>query len=157
EDVAAVGVLQGEVRVLFDKEDRDALRVQFADHGEDSPHDEWCEPEARFVKQQQPWSAHQGTRDGEHLLFAAGERACRLLPALAQDREERELPLDVLANLRAITAGVRTHLQIVEHAEAREHPPPLRTLRDAHAYRLIRAYLRDVSPLIMDLTHNRSE
>ena len=37
------------------------------------PGDQRCQSHGRFIEQQQPRPAHEGTADGEHLLFTAGE------------------------------------------------------------------------------------
>ena len=70
---------QGVEGVLFDEEDSEALiAVERADDIEDLAHDERREAERGFIEQQKARAAHQRAGDGEHLLFAARERAAAL-------------------------------------------------------------------------------
>ena len=75
------------LRVLLHEHNRDALFVELFDDVEDIAHDQRCKTQRRLVQQQNLRVCHQRAPDGEHLLFAAGERAGNLLCALAENRE----------------------------------------------------------------------
>ena len=97
QDVAVGGDFQGEIGVLLDEQDGDALGAVdlhdlFKNRGDEARGD----AERGFVEHQEFRAAHERAADGEHLLFAAGERAGGLLEALFQAGEERE---DVFASL----------------------------------------------------------
>ena len=51
------------------------------------------------------------------------------MQALLEAREEREHALEILGKMRGF-GGRGSHLQILEHAHAREDAAPLRRLRD---------------------------
>src|SRR5438552_158075 len=77
--VAATGHVQGHVRILLHEQDRRALGVDLADDLKNLRHDHRCEPQRRFVEQQQFRPRHQCPRDRQHLLFAATERPTDLI------------------------------------------------------------------------------
>src|SRR6266851_8910621 len=76
---------------------------------------------------------HQRAADRQHLLLAAGERAGVLTCALAQSREQRVDPFDVLVDLarRRLAADERAHRQVLPHRHPAEDPARLGYERDA--------------------------
>src|SRR5206468_11066372 len=88
------------------------------------------EPERRLVEQEQAWAQHERARDGQHLLFAAGERARDLPPSLAQDREVLVDALEVVAP-RALPPRVGAEAQVLLHRQADEGAAALGHVGDA--------------------------
>ena len=76
EHVAVVRDFEREVGVLFDEQDGDAvLAVDLDDLFENRFHEQRRDAERRLVEHEEFRLAHQRAADGEHLLFAAGQRA----------------------------------------------------------------------------------
>ena len=146
-DIAAVRELQRMEGVLLDQEHGEAvLRVEVADGAENLLRDQRREAERGLVEQQQARAAHQRAADRQHLLLAAGQRAAALAHALLQQREQRE---DALRgrrrNRRRWVGDGRAHLQVFQHAHAREDAPAFRRLRDAQPRDLVRRQCGDVA------------
>src|SRR5438552_621300 len=68
-----------------------------------------------------------------------------LVPPLLEPRKELEDAVAVLADPAPILALEGAHLEVLEHAHAREEPPPLRRLRDAHLHDLVGRRRGDVA------------
>src|SRR5713226_8337355 len=83
-DVDAVTDLERQRHVLLHEEDGHALAVEHADDLVDLSHHAGHEPFRRLVEEDHLRLEHHGARDGEHLLFAARQRAPCLVPSLAQ-------------------------------------------------------------------------
>lgn len=66
-----MGDLERLVRVLLYEEDRGAVAVDLLNDVEDLLDDDRRKTQRRLVQQQKPRAPHDGTRDGEHLLFTA--------------------------------------------------------------------------------------
>src|SRR5205085_1107495 len=115
EDVPAIGDGERRLRHLLDDQEREAVVTQTRERLEYLGHETRRQPERRLVEQQQPGPRHQRTRDREHLLLAARERAGELVLALAQDRKVPDVPLDVRVDLR-VTTAVGAEPQVVPHA-----------------------------------------
>src|SRR5882672_5411638 len=129
--IGAARDLEREGDVLLDQEDGEAALVQDADGMQYLLHDQRREAERGLVEHDQLGVAHQAAADGEHLLLAAGERAGELVAALAEAREHGE---DVLEGAHGPVASAwkeRSHLEVLEHAQAGEDLPALRDLADA--------------------------
>lgn len=124
-DVAVVGQGQRRLCVLFDEQDRHALGLELDDRLHDLLHHDRGEPHRRLVEHQQLGLGHQRAPHGEHLLFAAGEGARRLLPSFSQDGEEVVGALDVLLDALLVVPEERSELEILEDREAREDVPAL--------------------------------
>ena len=75
DDDDVVGEVEGELDVLLDEHDRQALRLEPGDRAADIGDDLRGEPLGRLVHQQHARVAHQRPADGQHLLLAAGEQA----------------------------------------------------------------------------------
>src|SRR5581483_1817224 len=87
---------------------------------------------------------HQGARDGEHLLLAAGELVAEVRPALFEAREE-------LMDLRqAPRPAARGDAEVLLHGERREDLALLRAPADPEARALVGGQARDVAPLPQD-------
>ena len=88
EDVTVMGDFEGEVGVLFDEENGDALGfVDLDDFLENGFDEERGDAEGGFVEHEEAGLAHEGAADGEHLLFAAGKGAGDLFVAFLEARE----------------------------------------------------------------------
>ena len=77
------------------------FRVDGLDQREQLLDQERGEAERRLVEDQQPGLGHQAAADGEHLLFAAGQRAGALALPFGEPREDREHPARGFASRRA--------------------------------------------------------
>src|SRR5437899_9714178 len=93
EEVGMVGEVERRRHVLLDEQDADALlAVDRTDDAEDLADDERREPERGLVQEQEPRPHHERTRDGEHLLPAAGEAPADLAPPPTGPRKVAENP-----------------------------------------------------------------
>ena len=141
--VGPVGHGEGHLRVLLHEQYRGAVLVQAADYIEYLLHKDGREAHGGLVEHQQLGAAHQRAADGEHLLFAAGERARHLAAALLQARELREHFFQVLVHAGA-AAGIGAHLQILLYGHLQEDAPALRHLGQAALHDLVRRQAADV-------------
>jgi hypothetical protein len=92
-----------EVRVLFDEQDGQAeFAVDLDDLFENGLHEDRCDAEARFVEHQALRLAHERAADGEHLLFAAAERAGGLLLALLAAAERCRRLIEIFGEIALI-------------------------------------------------------
>jgi hypothetical protein len=117
EDVAVVRDRECHVRVLLHEQHRGPLSIDLNDQVADLLHDERCEPERRFVEQQQPRLRHEGAPDGEHLLLPAGEVASDLRAPFSEHGEQSVDALEALWDDTAVVPGAPRHAG----------SPPLRT------------------------------
>ena len=116
DDIGAVGVLHGEPGVLFHQQNRHPFGIELADDGEDIPDDQRRQTEARFIQQQQTGAAHERPGNGEHLLFAAGERAGVLAAPLLQPGEALVHPLHVLPDPGLVMPNIGAQQQEIGRA-----------------------------------------
>src|SRR5215472_10617851 len=123
EHVGVVRDLERLPRVLLDHQDGETARVDLLDLLEQALDDLRRQAERGLVHEQQPWLGDQGSRDGQHLLLAPGQRAGELAPALAQAREQLEQMVDARAERGAVPARERPQLEIFVDAEGREELP----------------------------------
>ncbi len=79
------------------------------------------EAERGLVEHEELRIAHERAADGEHLLFAAGERAGALLEPFLQARENAEDVLTVLRVERRVVLQVRAHREIFVHGQVGEN------------------------------------
>ena len=129
---------QREVSVLFDQQDRRALRIDLAQDGEDRLYHQRREAERGLVEQQQARARHQRPADGEHLLFTAAQRRSGLAQAVGEYRKELEHTLQRGADLGAVAALVGAELEIFAHGQIAEHLPAFRNVADAGAHDRVR-------------------
>src|SRR6478736_2080657 len=88
--------------------------------------------------------SHERAADRNHLLLATGERSRALLLSFRESGKERVDPLEVAAELRAVTALEGAHLEVLEHGHAREEFAALGRLRDAEPNDVVRRLAGDV-------------
>ena len=86
--IAFMGDLQGEIGVLLDHEDRDALAVDRGDQFEHAIDEERRQAHGRLVHAEQARAAHQRARHRDHLLLAARQRAGALIEPLGDARKQ---------------------------------------------------------------------
>src|SRR5687768_3206695 len=94
--------------ILLDHEQRDTLLLETADIVEYLRHDARRKAERGLVQHQEARPRHHRARDRQHLLLAARQRACELPAALAEDRKQPEIFLDVTADTVRVAPGRRT-------------------------------------------------
>src|SRR5229473_3752567 len=78
DDDDIIGEIERELDVLLDQDDRLAFRLELRDGASDLGHELRCQPFGGLVHQQHARIAHESACDRQHLLLAAGERACDL-------------------------------------------------------------------------------
>jgi hypothetical protein len=72
EHVAVMGDLERKIGVLLDQQDRQSKRsIDLEDLLKNCLNKDRRDSERRLVEHQAFWLAHQSSRDGQHLLFAA--------------------------------------------------------------------------------------
>src|SRR5689334_18018633 len=116
--------LQSFARVLFDQQNRDALRLDVADDAENLIDHEGSESHAGFVEHEQAGVHHQGATNGEHLLFAAAEQACPLVTALV---ETGKTSVNVV-QIRLERGFVCPNNQVFVDGHGGDHLPPFGNL-----------------------------
>src|SRR5262245_57935396 len=137
EDVAAAGDPERECGVLLDDQHREpVVAVEVAEHPEQFLRDDGREAERRLVEQHEARPAHERTRDGEHLLFAAAHAPRQLTAAVGEAREHRVPTLGVRFDL-AVTARVRAEVQVLVDGQIGKRAATLRYVRDARACDLL--------------------
>ena len=114
--IAAVGNGERHAGVLLDQENAQPLAPDALDGVEDLLDQVGGEAERGLVEQQQFWARHQGAGDRQHLLLAAGQRACGLPIALAQPRKERKALVEIVAHGPLVGARKCAEPQILRHA-----------------------------------------
>jgi len=113
------------------------LPVDRVDGREDLLDEHGGQAHRRLVEQQQARARHEGTRDGEHLLLAARERAGHLRHALLEAREQLEDAVEVGVDV-AVGTEVRAHGQVFAHRQPIEDSPALGHVRDPARDDLVR-------------------
>ena len=78
----AVGDQFGEVEILLRQKDRQAFVLDHGDCLGQLLNDNRGDAFGGFIEQQQAWVAHQCAGDGQHLLFAAGQRLAAVVAPL---------------------------------------------------------------------------
>jgi hypothetical protein len=120
-DVQLVGDRLGELHVLLDQQDRDALLAQQTDDAGELAHDQGRQPLARLVEQHHLGIGHQRPGDRQHLLLAARELRALVVGALAQRGEQVEQPGE-----RPGAAGrAFADLYVLDHREIGKDQPSL--------------------------------
>src|SRR6185369_13571689 len=99
----------------------------------------------RLVEHEQLWIAGERAGDGQHLLLAAGQAAAALPPALAQDGEVLEDPLERPA--RAVAGGTRGQAQILADVEVGKDLTSLGDVADPESEHAMRRLAGDVLAL----------
>src|SRR5207247_1831326 len=123
--------LDDTLRRVFREELRGPAPPDVGDDPERRREERGGQPERRLVEQDEPRPRHQGARDGEHLLLAARERACRLSTALGEEREVGDDALEVLVHGATVAPNVRAHLEVLPDGEVGEDATSLGTVGDA--------------------------
>src|SRR6266851_8631428 len=123
-----VGDGEAHARVLFDQQDRDALRAHLRNDAEHLAHHQRRQPLRWLVEDQQPRVEQQRPADRQHLLLAPGELSAAAQPAFGEAREEL-----IDAGDRPWTAALERHLEVLLDAEVGEDAAALRHI--AHAQR----------------------
>src|SRR3954447_10173990 len=99
ENISMIGYGKSLVCQLLDEQDRQTSLAQPANDGENIPDDQWSEAEGWLIQKKKLRIAHQGSRECEHLLFAAGERSGQLRLSFSQPGEQIEEACDLLLGL----------------------------------------------------------
>src|SRR5262249_54027152 len=150
DDIAPMRQFESVKCILLYQENGELLiLVEFADRIEDLPRDKWCQPQRRLVEEQHSRPAHQSTRDREHLLLAAGQRAAALIDAFLEARKKRKYPLEVPVEC----GGIRErgpHLQVFEHGHPYKDAAPFRGLGDLETCNVVGRKPRDVLAVVDD-------
>ncbi len=133
------------------------MLVQLAHDIEDFDDDHWGQPKRGFVEQEQLGPPHQGPGHGEHLLFAARERAARLAAALGQNRKQFVGMVQIVSDASSITARERAHLQVFEHGQTRENLAPFGRMADAQAHDVVRRQLLNLLTIQHDSPGTRPQ
>src|SRR5262245_31141114 len=129
--VAAVGHREREVRVLLDHGHGRALAADVRDDREDGLHDRRRQAERGLVEEDQAWPRHERSRDRQHLLLAARERAGGLALPLGQDGKVLRQARDVAPDLVAVAADVGSHHEVLVYGHVWEHAAALGAVGDA--------------------------
>ena len=148
-----VGDFEGEVGVLFDEENGEPeIPVDLHDLFKNGPDENRGDPERGFVEHKAIGLAHQGPRDGEHLLFAAAERAGLLFDAFREPGKNGENLLQVGCRFLFAFAEVGAHAEVFEDGQVGKNHPTLGRLRQPAGDDLVRGESLDIRALEDNLT-----
>ena len=119
--------------------------MKILDNLKDLFHQNGSQAHGGFIQHQELGAAHQRPSHGQHLLFAAGQRARHLLPPLLQ---AGELRVDLLQVRRIGFAalGVGAHLQVFLGGHLQKDPPSLRHQGQAAGDHLVGRNLAQILP-----------
>src|SRR5215470_5548347 len=109
--VDAIRDAQGQVIVLLDQQDRQALALEALEDAADLPHDDRRQSLGRLIQQEHPAIREERATERQHLLLPAGERARHLTLTLGEARKQRKDPLDRQASRS------RAHEQVLLHRQ----------------------------------------
>src|SRR5579871_4026382 len=113
-DIVAVGKSSGEMEILLDQQDREALLLESADGVSDLLDDDRRETLGWFVEQQQTRPGAQDTADRQHLLLATGELGALAAEPFPQVGEQFEDAMKV----KAAWAHAPRQQQVLLHIQA---------------------------------------
>ena len=114
------------------------------------------QPDARLVQQQHLRSGQQRTRNADHLLLPAAQRARHAPGELLDPRQQFQHVVDPRRALALRHArGPQRQAEYLQHRQVREHPAPFRHQRHAGRAQRRRAVLRQLLPEHADLAGRR--
>src|SRR5712691_6499922 len=156
-DVIAIRDGRGEVKILLDQQNGEALRLERPDGLADLLDDDRRQALGRLVEQQQPRAGAQDAGDRQHLLLAAGELGALAAQALLEIGEQPEDRLDG----EPARLDLRRQQQVLLDVEAGENPALLRAEGDAAAGDLVRGAVDELpilethrAPTLADDAHD---
>ena len=127
-----VGEFERQIGVLFDQQNADAfLLFDALDDLENVLDHAWGQTKGWLVEDQEAGLHHQGPRDRQHLLLAAGQRAPLLPAALGEDREIAVHALDV--GRRLAQPRIAAESEIFLDGQPDEGAAPFRHVRHPEA------------------------
>src|SRR5215510_6279297 len=136
--------LQRQWHVLLDQQHRHAFVAQRADDLGDLRDHARHQPFGRLVEQNDLGLERHRTRDRQHLLLAARQRAAALVAPLAEDREIGVYLVEQLGPLRLVDAlAVEPGAQVLEHGEQGKDPAFLGDVADTEPRHLVRCQAAD--------------
>src|SRR6266702_4665583 len=142
-DVIAVRDGRGEVKILLDQENGEALRLERADGLADLLDDDRRETLGRLVEQQEPRPGAQDAGDRQHLLLAAGELGALAAQALLEVGKQAEDRLEG----KPARLDLRRQQQVLLDVEAGEDAAFLRAERDPGAGDMVRGAADELAVL----------
>src|SRR5215813_4563615 len=155
EDVAAVGVLESDLHILFKQKDGDSLFINCRHQVEKTVDHDRSQSERKLVDRKQPGFAHQAATDRAHLLLAAGEKTGRLIEPLLEPGQRLQNPVELGLDRRFVPPQVGSLHKIVFDRQAGEQSSTLRDVDDSGADHLIGAGVRQVDAIEADLAGPR--
>ena len=126
EDHAEIRDLERALGVLLDHQDRDAFCAQVLQDAEGLLHQQRRQPDRRLVDQHELRLEQQAARDLEQLLLAARQRGGLRAGLASKHGEALHQRFDAPGDVRVPSRRGRAKLQIVQHAQLREHVASLR-------------------------------
>lgn len=155
EDVAALGNLKGEVGVLFDHTDSDALRMNSLNGFEDAIHKEGGESHRRFVHADEAWATHERAPKGKHLLFAAAEDAAALGETFLEAGKQFKHARVILGDGGRVGAGIRANEEVFADGHVGKDAAGFRDGGDAATDDFWGRQRGDVLPVEIDIARAR--
>src|SRR5580700_8158265 len=120
-DIDLVGDLLGELFILLNQENCDAVVAELANYLGQLTDDQRSQTLARLVKKQHLGIADERPGDSQHLLLAAGQLRALVRSALSQRREQPEQSRDRPDSCRPALGDAN----VLEDAEVRKNLPTL--------------------------------
>ena len=103
-----------------------------------------------LIQHEQPWTGHQSTADGQHLLLPAGQGAGQLLAPFCQDGKKPIGSLECLEAFPACPGG--THLEVFLHRHVGKNVATLGHQRQTQTHPAVWRLAMDGTLLKRDVT-----
>src|SRR5205085_4421334 len=156
DDVAAIGDADGLIEVLLGHQYGQLKPLlQFLDLVDRATDEDRGETDRRLVDQQDARRRHQGARQRQHLLLAAGEAAGELAAALAQAREGLVRGFEIALDQAARRRAERAQQQILLDVQLGEQAPAFRHKGDAEIDNLLGRAADEIIGCAVDLRPDR--
>jgi hypothetical protein len=124
--VGALAQAQGLPRILLDEEQRQPAAVQLAEQTEQVLHQKRAQTERGLIEQHQPGAREHASRDGEHLLLAAGEHRGREIAACGEVGKALVEARDLGTHGRRVATVVRPHEEVLIDRKRHQDAPSFR-------------------------------
>ena len=151
EDVAITGNLEGEVGILFNQENGQALgAVDLDNFFKDGLHEEGRDAEGGLIEHEELWLAEECPANRQHLLFTAGKGAGELLAAFEEAGEYSEDVVGLGGGPGGIALEIGSHLEVFLHRQVGEDHAAFRNMAKPAADDGVGRLIGDLPTVIAD-------
>ena len=151
-----MGHRQGQIRILLDQQNGNTpCFVDGYNLFENRSHEDRGDTQRWLVQHQASRFAHDGARNGEHLLLPSGHGSGGLMPALPQARKHLIPEFHVGRYPRLVLPQISPHAQILFHGQVGKHHTPFWHMAEAAGHNGMGWQVRDVLAIITNLSPAR--